>query len=166
MPNDASPVVRRATPADLPAVAKLAGALVRQHHAFDPLRFMLPEHVEDGYRRWFGRELQNPDAVILAAALGDAIAGYAYGRLEERDWNALRDECGALHDIYVDDAARGRGVGEQLVNAFLAEMKQRGAPRVVLSTAWPNAAAQRLFKRCGFRETMIEMTRELGDGFH
>ena len=40
----------------------------------------------------------------------------------------------------------------------------RGAPRVVLSTAERNEAAQRLFARAGFRRTMLEMTRELSSG--
>jgi RimJ/RimL family protein N-acetyltransferase len=31
-------------------------------------------------------------------------------------------------------------------------------------TAAPNAPAQRLFERAGFRRTMIEMTRELDGG--
>ena len=46
---------------------------------------------------------------------------------------------------------------------MLAWMRTRGVPRVVLHTADPNAEAQRLFQRLGFRPTMIEMTRELGD---
>jgi len=42
----------------------------------------------------------------------------------------------------------------------LATLKERGAPRVVLSTAEGNDAAQHLFESAGFRRTMIEMTRE------
>jgi hypothetical protein len=34
---------------------------------------------------------------------------------------------------------------------------------VVLSTAEGNTAAQHLFASAGFRRTMIEMTRELGE---
>jgi ribosomal protein S18 acetylase RimI-like enzyme len=48
-----------------------------------------------------------------------------------------------------------------LLDATLAALEARGAPRVVLSTAERNATAQRLFARAGFRRTMIEMTREL-----
>ena len=40
-------------------------------------------------------------------------------------------------------------------------LREHGAPRVILWTAAPNEAAQRLFRRLGFRETMIEMTKEL-----
>jgi ribosomal protein S18 acetylase RimI-like enzyme len=62
----------------------------------------------------------------------------------------------------VDPAHRGRGIGQALLDATLAELQSRGAPMVVLSTAERNEVAQRLFARAGFRRTMIEMTRELG----
>ena len=51
-----------------------------------------------------------------------------------------------------------------LLDATLTELGRRGAPRVVLSTAERNEAAQRLFARAGFRRTMVEMTRELDGG--
>jgi ribosomal protein S18 acetylase RimI-like enzyme len=74
---------------------------------------------------------------------------------------ALRGPAGVLHDILVDPAHRGHGVGRMLLDATLAALKDLGAPRVVLSTAERNEAAQCLFERAGFRRTMIEMTREL-----
>jgi ribosomal protein S18 acetylase RimI-like enzyme len=143
-------------------MARMAGVLVRQHHAFDPLRFMLPEDVERGYERWFARELRSPEVVMRVADGGDgALVGYTYARLEAPDWNALLDACGALHDIYVDERARRGGVGTALLAATLDGLRALGAPRVVLHTASANAAAHALFERAGFRRTMIEMTREL-----
>ena len=71
--------------------------------------------------------------------------------------------AGALYDIVVDPAHRGRGVGRLLLEATIEALRDRGAPRIVLSTAERNESAQRLFARAGFRRTMIEMTRELGD---
>ncbi|MFO0627750.1 MAG: GNAT family N-acetyltransferase [Polyangiales bacterium] len=153
--------VRPAIADDLPRLGALAESLVRLHHAFDPARFLLTPGVAAGYQRWFGQEIQNPDAVLLVAAEGDAVLGYAYGRVEGRDWNMLLDRHGALHDILVDPAARGRRVGEALLEAFLAAIKARGVPRVVLHTAVQNERAQALFAKAGFRPTMLEMTREL-----
>jgi ribosomal protein S18 acetylase RimI-like enzyme len=66
-----------------------------------------------------------------------------------------------IYDIVVDPAHRGRGVGRMLLDATIAALEARGAPRVVLSTAERNEVAQHLFARAGFRRTMIEMTREL-----
>jgi ribosomal protein S18 acetylase RimI-like enzyme len=66
-----------------------------------------------------------------------------------------------LHDIVVDPAHRGNGVGLMLLEATLEALAVRGAPQVVLWTAARNEAAQRLFAGAGFRGTMLEMTREL-----
>ena len=153
--------VRPATVEDLPAMAAMAGKLVRQHHTTDRLRFMLPDDVERGYRWWFEREIASPKVVMRVADDGGRLIGYTYARLEERDWNALLDEHGGLHDIFVEDDARGRGVGQALLEATLAGLRKLGAPRVVLSTMTGNLSAQRLFERAGFRRTMVEMTAEL-----
>jgi ribosomal protein S18 acetylase RimI-like enzyme len=159
MPDDLT--VRPAAATDMPAVARLAARLVRQHHAWDPQRFLCMEPVEPGYERWLTHELDDEDAVIFVAERAGRVIGYAYGRLEERDWNALLDAHGGLHDVLVDEAARGAGVGAALVEAVCARLRALGAPRVVLMSAAPNVAAQRLFARLGFRSTMVEMTREL-----
>jgi len=153
--------IRPAQPRDLPAIAALAAQLVRQHHDFDAQRFMLLPDVERGYARFFASELTNPDALIFAAELEDSVVGYAYARLEARDWNALLDSCGALHDIFVSVGQRRQGVARRLVEAVRDALRARGAPRLVLHTASKNATARQFFARLGFRETMVELTAEL-----
>jgi ribosomal protein S18 acetylase RimI-like enzyme len=153
-------VVRPITQADLPAVGKLAGRLVRLHHDFDPKRFLHLENPEAGYARYFASELENADVVLLCASLDGVVVGYAYARMEPRSYNELLDACGKLHDVFVDDSARGRGVGEALVREAIARLEAKGAPRVLLLTAVQNESAQRLFGRLGFRTTMLEMTRD------
>jgi ribosomal protein S18 acetylase RimI-like enzyme len=154
--------IRPATAVDLPAMGRLAGQLVRQHHAADAARFMLPDNVEEGYVWWFERELANADAVLLVAEASGAVAGYCYGRIEERDWQALRDRSGALHDVYVTEGMRRRGIARALVEEMVRRLAALGAPQVVLATASGNAGAQALFRALGFRPTMIEMTRSTG----
>jgi ribosomal protein S18 acetylase RimI-like enzyme len=153
--------IRKATRRDLPKVAALAGVLVRQHYAFDAKRFLFIENPEAGYEWWFGKELLNKKAIILCAKLDGKIVGYAYARLEPKDWNALLDAHGALHDILVADSARRQGIGKKLLQRTLEELRARGAARVVLHTAIKNRAAQKLFASVGFRQTMLEMTCEL-----
>jgi len=145
----------------LPQIAALAGQLVRQHAAFDAKRFLFIENPEQGYQWWLGKELLNKKALVLCAKLDRKIVGYAYSRLEPRDWNALIDAHGALHDIFVADSARRQGVGKALLERTMKELRARGAPRVVLHTAIKNRAAQKLFAALGFRQTMLEMTCEL-----
>ncbi len=154
--------VRRARPADLPAIGRLGALLVRLHHEFDPQRFIAPlPRTEEGYASFLGRQLANDDVVVLVAEREGQVLGYTYAGVEGYDYMALRGPAGALYDIVVDPAERGQGVGGLLLRATLAELAARGVPRVVLSTAVQNESAQRLFAGAGFRPTMIEMTREI-----
>ena len=154
-------IIRAAEPRDLPGIAVLAGELVRQHHGFDAQRFMLVPNVESGYARFFAGELSNPDVLLLAAEQAGRVVGYAYARLEARDWNALLDACGALHDIFVSDGLRRQGVASRLVEAVREGLRGKGAPRLLLHTASKNSAARDFFAALGFRETMVELTAEL-----
>jgi ribosomal protein S18 acetylase RimI-like enzyme len=154
--------VRPVEAEDLESVGAMAGELVRYHHSLDAHRFLLVEGVERGYARYFSSQLREPSTIILVAERGDRRIGYAYARLEPRDWNALLDAHGALHDIYVVPEERRSGVASLLLEEVARRLAALGAPRVVLATAVQNEAAQRLFERHGFRRTMLEMTRELG----
>jgi ribosomal protein S18 acetylase RimI-like enzyme len=135
---------------------------VRLHHRLDPRRFLLIEPVEDGYQWFFSREIKRKQALILVAEQADAIIGYAYATLEPRNWNDLLDACGKLNDLYVDPGARRTGAGRALVTEAFASLRARGAPRVVLLSAWQNPDAHAFFEALGFRRTMVEMTAELG----
>jgi ribosomal protein S18 acetylase RimI-like enzyme len=154
--------VRPAALSDLAAVGRLGALLVRTHHDFDPERFIAATSgTEQGYGSFLGTQLGKPDVVVLVAERDHAVVGYVYAGLEGTDYMALRGPAGAIYDIVVDPEHRGHGIGRMLLDAALEDLKTRGAPRVVLSTAERNETAQRLFARAGFRRTMIEMTREL-----
>lgn len=165
MPPAAPPAtIRPAVLADLAAVSRLGVYLIQLHHDFDPQRFIAAERgAEHGYRSFLKSQLKDPNVIVLVAEQDGAVIGYAYAGIEGWDYMALRGPAGMLHDIVVDPGQRGQGVGRMLLDAALAALKERGAPRVVLSTAAQNEAAQRLFAEAGFRRTMIEMTCELGD---
>jgi ribosomal protein S18 acetylase RimI-like enzyme len=138
-----------------------------------------PVDPERGYARWFATQLDEEDMLLLVAEVcgsgpstGGAgeeedessesgVVGYVYAKMEPRSYNELLDACTKLHDIYVDERARGKGVGALLLRETFRRAAEKGAPRIVLLTAAQNEAAQRLFKRAGFRTTMLELTREL-----
>jgi len=162
--SQSGPAVRRATRADLQSIGRLGALLVEEHHGFDPRRFLAASRgTPEGYASFISAQLEDPDAAVLVADDRSEVIGYAYAAVEGYDYMALRGPAGVLHDLIVDPGRRGRGVGRLLLDAALEFLRSRAAPRVVLSTAEQNEAAQRLFARAGFRRTMIEMTRELDD---
>lgn len=155
-------LIRPATRDDLPALGGLGAHLMRVHHDFDRQRFLAPgADPAGGYAQFLGRQLDDPDCVVLVAEVDDHVVGYVYAGIEPLSWKELRDECGYVHDLIVDAEHRGHAAGSQLLEAAVEWLRGRGMPRVVLWTAEQNTSAQRFFTRSQFRRTMIEMTREL-----
>lgn len=64
---------------------------------------------------------------------------------------------GWVEDVVVDDATRGQGAGQALVEASLKKASEIGLKTVDLTSRPSREAANRLYVRCGFepRETNI-----------
>ena len=149
---------RPATASDQEPLGRFGGALMRQHHAADPRRFIQVAHPDTGYGRFLVSQLSNPDSLVLVAENSGTVVGYVFADVEPTNWMELRGPCGIVHDIYVDEAARGLGAGRELMNAAIAWIRSKGHSQVVLLTKTKNERAQHLFGTLGFRPTMIEMT--------
>jgi ribosomal protein S18 acetylase RimI-like enzyme len=155
-------LIRKAEPRDLEALGRLGAMLMRTHYAFDHERFLEPRAgAEAGYASFLGRVLDSDEDCIFVAERDEAIVGYVYAALEPLSWKELRGPAGFIHDVVVADEARRSGIGGRLIDAATGWLRDHGAPRVILWTAAPNESARALFRRIGFRETMIEMTMEL-----
>jgi len=72
----------------------------------------------------------------------------------------------AIHDVVVDEAARGRGVGEALTREALRQAADAGALSVELTSRQDREAANRLYRRLGFeqRETNVYVWRPTESG--
>jgi GNAT superfamily N-acetyltransferase len=69
----------------------------------------------------------------------------------------------ALTALWVAPAARGRGVGEELVNTVLEWAREAGYEQVMLWVVEGNSAAENLYQRTGFRRTGAVQTVRPGD---
>lgn len=64
-----------------------------------------------------------------------------------------------IEDVVVDEAARGRGVGEALTHAMLDRSRELGCITVDLSSRPAREAANRLYARLGFTERETNVWR-------
>jgi ribosomal protein S18 acetylase RimI-like enzyme len=64
-----------------------------------------------------------------------------------------------IEDVVVDDAARGRGVGEHINREALARAKAAGATTVDLTSRPSREAANRLYQRIGFQARTTNVYR-------
>lgn len=74
--------------------------------------------------------------------------GIAVLRFRPALWTAGL-EC-YLAELYVVPHLRGRGIGRALVEAALAEARERGADRIELGTSEDDVAARALYETLGF----------------
>jgi ribosomal protein S18 acetylase RimI-like enzyme len=154
--------IRRATPDDLPVLGRLGALLMRTHYDFDPHRFMNPgASPEDGYAWFLGTQLRSDDVAVFVAERDGTVVGYVYAGIEPQSWKELRERAGFIHDVLVAEGGRRMGVAAALIETAVDWLRTRGVPRVMLWTAVQNEPAQMLFSGLGFRQTMVEMTREL-----
>ena len=58
-----------------------------------------------------------------------------------------------MNDLFVDESARGQGVGRALIEASAAVARERGVPFVEWATAPDNHTAQRLYDSTGAERT-------------
>ena len=153
--------IRPARSEDEAALGRFGAALMRQHHASDPKRFLLTENPERGYGRYLVSLAADANSLVLVADRSGEVVGYLYADVEGVSWRDLRGPCGFVHDVFVSEAARGQGTGGQLLRAGIDWIRSRGMRQVVLWSKTKNETAQRVFHRAGFRETMLEMTLDL-----
>ncbi|WP_329282945.1 GNAT family N-acetyltransferase [Streptomyces sp. NBC_01451] len=104
---------------------------------------------------------------VAEEADGGGIVGHiVLSRSEEGDaaaalWN--RGPTAVINRLYVDPAARGRGVGAALMERAVADAKSR-ALHPVLDVASTDTAAAALYERLGWTLLAAEVAQEWGPG--
>lgn len=145
---------RRATVDAVAAEVEIAPIAVEEFEQLLPLiaayqRFYEVEEISDERNRSFFRRFLAPseDGLLLGARNEGRLAGYACLYWHFSSTEAC--ESVLMNDLYVDETARGQGVGRALIEASAEVARERGAPFVEWSTAPDNHTAQRLYDSLG-----------------
>ena len=89
--------------------------------------------------------LMDPANALKArlAVEGDQVLGFAIHQHHPSTW-VMGDDC-YLEDLFVDPAARGRGVGRALIEDLIALARGQGWQRLYWNTDTSNETARRLY---------------------
>jgi len=144
-----TPVVRDAATADLPAIRALYGREVLGGTATFELD---PPTLEEMARRF--EAVRRQGLPWLKAEVDGAFAGYAYAS-PFRPRPAYR--YGVEVSIYVEEAARGRGVGRALLQALVERIERLGLRHLIaaISDSQTSAASVALHRSLGFRHVGV-----------
>jgi phosphinothricin acetyltransferase len=139
-----SPLLRPATPADIPAITRIYAEAVRDGTAsfeIDP-----PDQAEMALRM---KSLLDGGFPYVAADIGGALVGYAYAG-PYRPRRAYR--FSVEDSVYIDPAAQRRGLGRALLAQLIEQSEQRGFRQMiaVIGDSWHQASIE-LHRAAGFR---------------
>jgi GNAT superfamily N-acetyltransferase len=150
---------RPATGEDVPRLAQLVAEAVA-------------EQAEGrGGRIWSARETRalpadaslaalvaDPDALVLAGTIDATVVGYAVAVTEQ-----LRtgDRLGVVTDVYVEEGARGVGVGEALLDQVVAWCEAAGCIGIDALALPGNRSTKNFFESFGFTARAIVVHRRL-----
>jgi GNAT superfamily N-acetyltransferase len=153
--SETAPTIRSAAPSDAPALSELRYALrASTGRATEPREEFLErcalwmrEHLADEqrWRCWVAEE-------------NDQLIGAVWLQLVEKIPNP-RAECeqhAYLTNFYINESARGRGLGSQLLRIIIDWCQSREVHAVIL---WPTERSRSLYQRHGFavREDIMEL---------
>ncbi|MGO1594044.1 MAG: GNAT family N-acetyltransferase [Ancrocorticia sp.] len=99
----------------------------------------------------------NQESVYLFIYRTDGPDSTILGMLTLATFDIPTGKRAWIEDVVVDDAARGHGAGQALVEAAVAHAQAIGSKSVDLTSRPTREAANRLYKRAGFalRETNV-----------
>jgi GNAT superfamily N-acetyltransferase len=117
----------------------------------------LPEAISEAtWERFFSRE--EPVHALVAEENGRVIGIVHY--LFHRSTTRLNDVC-YLQDLFTVEAARGRGVGRQLIQAVYKAASVAGSSRVYWQTKVTNAPGRALYDKVAEHQGFIVYSHEL-----
>ena len=142
-------MVREAVVQDMEAVRALTGEL--EDRVFDSGRF----------DRVFRSKLASPDDLILvwcAGTSGDPC-GYIHLRIEEQLHH--EGEIAEIMELVVGSAARGGGVGGELLGVAVARARERCCEQIELTSNARRLRAHAFYERHGFEKTHVKLVKGL-----
>ena len=131
--GDAAVEIRPLAPVD-PRVQRLVGELDQLQTSLYPAESNHLDPIE---------VLESPEVTFLAAFVGDEVIGCGAAK-------RMPGRYGEIKRVYVDSAARGRGVGRAIMEALEADLLAHGINFARLETGVCQPEALALYEHCGY----------------
>lgn len=128
--------VRKAAPADVPAMVRLAAQRRRIYEQFQPVFWRPAADADEKQSAFFATLLEATDAFAFVHEDAGVVDGFLIGRLVEPPpvYNPGGKAC-VVDDFWVSDSRRWPRIGTALLAAAEAAGRERGAVQLVAVTA-------------------------------
>ncbi len=150
--------VREATTDDVEGIRTVA----RRSWEADYPTILSRESIGEGLEEWYAPErlrfdAGSDDALLLIAADGEAVAGFAHAVIDESE------DVGTLLRLYVDPDHRERGLGTRLLDEVRERLDEYGCSRLEAMVLEGNEPGNAFYRSYGFERDRVGATTIDGD---
>ena len=150
---------RPATSADVPRLAELARAAIAE---LEPMRggavWRAREARPEPLEQNLAAALADPCVRLVAGTIDDVVIGYAAVHIEDlRDGSRL----GVVDDIFVEEGARGVGLGEAMMGDLVAWCMGQGCFGMDAMALPGHRSTKNFFEESGFTARQLIMHHSL-----
>ena len=152
-------MIRLAEKRDIPDILRLLVQVARVH------RDGRPDLFKDQATKFSAEELADMLAegrwpiFVLTDEADARVLGHCFCEIIQRSGSAVLTDIRTLHihDLCVDEAARGTGVGRRLYEHALAYAREQGCHNLTLNVWTCNPSAMRFYEKMGLKPQKIGM---------
>ncbi len=148
--------IRRAAASDASAIAALYVQL-KEHHALlapDAPRYAMDD---EGWHSYAEEGLHDPKNRFYIAMRGSDIVGFVKLFFEEKSWGLACE----VESLVVDEQARGRGVGSDLMRRAEEIARAEGALGMRVNVLHTNTDGRRFYEQDGYRPLAVRYAKPL-----
>ena len=148
--------VRRAGPDDVEAIASLYLQLKDHHRRLVPgsPRYEMDDDTWTAHAR---QGLEDPEKRFYVAQRGPEVIAFLKLFFEEKSWGRACE----VETLVVDEHARERGVGHELMKTAEEVARQEGALGMRVNVLQLNDEGRRFYERSGYRTIAIRYAKPL-----
>lgn len=149
-------------PKDRAAVLSFIKGAQRFEQAIEPDRRTDAAVAEEYFADLMSRVEKRQGQILVAENAGRVI-GWAVLLVEEGPVFVVKDQrtFGSICELYVDEEARGRGVGRALISACELQARCLGLGLVMIGVLARNERAKAIYAEAGYEPYHVEMRKYL-----
>jgi len=149
-------------PEDKPACLSFIAGLQRYEHRFEPDRRIDAAVAEDYFAVLLKRVAEHQGRIFVAEADGETI-GWAVFVVEQNAIYVVEDErtYGYIAELFVNEEARGRGIGQALIAACEAEGRAKGLKLMMIGVLAGNRRTASIYAQAGYSPYATELRKYL-----
>jgi len=147
--------VRKATPADLGAIAELWKEFMDFHRKRDE-HFVRSADGHERFKEFIAGHLSSDNSCVLVAEREQDVIGYCLATLAKYPPVFETRDYGTVFDLAVTEHCRRQGIGQRLFETAQSWFSERGVHRIEIRVAITNKSSTAFWRKAGFKP-YIEM---------